>query len=295
MRRLQFVLLGSVLLTTFATDASAATIYRETFGRPATGQPGTSTTNILGNVFDWPMYRPFGGSNNALIQTAADNAGTGGVSSSTANGKPTDVANINAGTNEDGTSGAYPRGIYFMSNTIDGANPGSPKFAWTPEFSFNPADYNNLTFSWYEGNSGTASQFQLAILIGGQWYASAATFANTVTSPSITNFNANAQLMTVNYSPAAANWLSLAFDGTYDVSTHLGTNSSVPLTVGAAPGGDLSGTITGFGLLVMTGPAETRRFDTFQIDGDSVVPEPSSATLAFLSVAGLAGVIRRRK
>lgn len=287
--RLPRVLFGVVLLTAFGTEASAGTIYRETFGRPTAG-----SANILGNVFDWPMYRPANGSNNGLIQTASDNAGTGGVSGNAANGKPIDVANINAGTNEDGTTGAYPRGIYFMSNTIDGSNPGSPKFAWTPEFSFNPADYNNLTFSWYEGNSGTVSQLQLAVRVGGQWYVSATGFANTVTSASITNFATNAQLMSLAYNPAAANWLTLAFDGTYDVSTHTGTDSSVPLTVGAAPGSDLSGAITGFGLLVTNGATETRRFDTFQIDGD-LVPEPMSAALALFACVGLAGMVRRRK
>src|SRR5262249_20250168 len=160
---------------------------------------------------------------NALIQTAASNAGTGGVSGNAANGKPIDVANINAGANEDGTTGAYPRGIYFMSNTIDGANPGSPKFAWTPEYQVNPADYNNLTFSWYEGNSATTSQLQLALRIGGQWYASATGFSTAAMG--IGAFAANAELKSVVYNPAAANWLTFTFDGTYDVTTHTGTDS----------------------------------------------------------------------
>jgi hypothetical protein len=287
MTRLHCLVLGTVVLIAFATSAPAGTIYRETFGRPTAG-----SANILGNVFDWPMYRPADGSPNALIQTALSNAGTGGVSGNAANGKPTDVANINAGTNEDGTTGAYPRGIYFMSNTIDGANPGSPKFAWTPEYSFNPADYNNLTFSWYEGNGGTTSQLQLAVRIGSQWYASATGFSTA--NMGIGAFSASAELKTVTFNPAAANWLTFTFDGTYDVTTHTGTDSTVPIAIGAAPGSNLSGAITGFGLLGANGGTEIRRFDTFQVDGD-LVPEPTSATLALLVIAGLLGFRTRQK
>jgi len=243
------------------------------------------------------MYRTVNANTNLQIQTAADNGAMGGVSSSTASGKPTDVANINAGTNEDGTTGAYARGIYFISNTttLSGVTDnGAPKFAWTPEFSFNPSDYKNLIFSWYQGDSGTTSQLQLALRIGGQWYVSAAGFANSVTSASITNFNANAQLMSLAYSPAAANWLTVAFDGTYDVTTHAGTDSSVPFAIGAAPSSDLSGPITAFGLLAPNAGTEIRRFDTFQIDGD-LVPEPASLSLALFAFVGLGGVRRRRK
>src|SRR5262245_23426709 len=295
-RRLICALSGSLVAAACVSVTSAATIYRETFGRPAVGSPGTTNTNILGNVFDWPMYRTVNANTNLQIQTAADNAAMGGVSSSTANGKPTDVANINAGTNEDGTTGAYGRGIYFISNTttLSGVTDnGAPKFAWTPEFSFDPANYNNLTFSWYQGDSGTTSQLQLAVRIGGQWYASATGFANTVTSASITNFNANAQLMSLAYNPAAANWVTLAFDGTYDASTHTGTDSTLPYALGAAPSSDLSGPITAFGLLAPNGGAEIRRFDTFQIDGN-LVPEPASLSLALFAFVGL-GRMRVRK
>lgn len=297
LKRLHSALLSCVLAIGVTSIASGATIYRETFGRPAVGSPGTTSTNILGNVFDWPMYRTVNTNTNLQIQTAADNGAMGGVSSSTANGKATDVANINASTNEDGTTGAYARGIYFMSNTTTLnaiTDNGAPKFAWTPEFSFNPANYNNLTLSWYQGDSGTTSQLQPAVRIGGQWYVSATGFANTVASASITNFNANAQLMSLAYNPAAANWVTLAFDGTYDVTTHTGTDSTVPFALGSAPSSDLSGTITAFGLLAPNAGTEIRRFDTFQIDGD-LVPEPASMTLAIFAFTGLGGMLRQRK
>jgi hypothetical protein len=289
MKRVYCALMSAVLLAAFAPAASAATIYRETFGRPTAG-----AANILGNIFDWPLYRTTSAGANSRILTSAA-AGQGGVSGNAASGKPTNVENINAGTNEDGTTGAYPRGIYFFSNTT-GDDAAGPKFAWTPEYTFNPGDYTNLTFSWYQGDAATTSELRLAIRVGGQWYASATAYANTAAGiGGIGTFNANAQLMSLVYSPAAANWLTFAFDGTYDTTTDTGTDSTVALALGAAPGSNLSGPITAFGLLGANDFGQIRRFDTFQIDGDSVVPEPSSVMLAISVLVGLLGAPLRRK
>jgi len=70
----------------------------------------------------------------------------------------------------------------------------------------------------------------------------------------------------------------------------MGTNSTTPLSLGAAPGSDLSGTITAFGLYV-AGPG-TRRFDTVEIDGVPV-PEPASVLLVGLAALGLTCLRRR--
>ena len=192
------------------------------------------------------------------------NFGVNGTNS----GRPIDVANVNAGPNSDGTFGAYARSVHYFL-----AAGGGPSLSWTPEYSINPVNYTGLTFSWYEGNANAADSQRLAVKVGTQWYVSATEFFSPATT--LGQFTTNAQLNTVPYDPAAANWLTLNFDGTYDTETNTGTDSTVALAVGAAPGSNLSGHITGYGVLIQ-GNAGTRRFDTFQIDGT-------------LAVTGLAG------
>jgi hypothetical protein len=260
-------------LSLFVTCALAqTTIYRETLGRPA--DTGDLPTTSIG----WADF----------ISTGTTNPTTGnaGLNGST-DGRPNDVANVNAGPNADGTFDVYPRGIHFY---LTGA--GAPILSFTPEFSFDPAAYvaGSIVFSWYEANANALDTMQLAVRVGTQWYAH--TTAHSTAPLGLGAFPTTAELKQVIYDPAAANWLAINFDGTYDGgSPGTVTDSSGPLSLGSAPGADLSGTITGFGLY-LAGANGTRRWDTFQIDA-TLIPEPSVICLAGL--AGLALLLRRRK
>jgi hypothetical protein len=254
----------AVILLSCAAAQAQTTIYRETFGRPATDpQPDADGLgNITGNIFDWPTFRPTVAGGPALWQTMGSNAS--GVSGNAAAGQPIDVANINAGANSDGTTDAYARGLYFMAQQEQG-----PKLAWTPEFAFNPADYAGLTFAWRQGNDSDTTPFQLAVRIAGQWYVNNTQFFTVGYPDGVANFNASAQPQSFPWDATAANWATLDFDGTFNKDDNTGVDSTVPFATGAAPAADLSGVIDGFGLYSPSNVG-TRRFDTFEILGTPV-------------------------
>ena len=228
-----------------AAAARSEVIYRQTFGRP-----DTPTTDMSVGIWGWADFNSTGAWNTVA------NVAQSGINGSNS-GRPIDLANVNSSLNSDGTTGAYARGIHYLLNDF-----GTPVLSMTPQYVINPADYQSLKFSWYEGNADATAAMRLIAKVGGQWYAGATPFSTTATT--LGQFAANAQLKEVTYDPVAANWLTLNFDGSYDPTTDIGTNSSTALSLGATPGSDLSGMITAFGLYV-TGPG-TRRFDTFQID-----------------------------
>lgn len=262
-----------LLACCFVTPSSADTIYRETFGRPVP----TTNTDESTNAFDWADFRA-----NAVFNIVNSDSGINGST----DGRPTDVANVNAGLNLDGTSGAYARGLHFF---LTGA--GEPVLSYTPEYTLDPSLYlpGSIQFSWYEANANDADTMRLVVQVGGQWYANTATHA---TAPlGLSAFPTSAELKQVTYDPAAANWLELSFDGSYTGGVN-GTDGTV-LSLGGAAGADLSGQVTAFGLLV-EGAAGTRRFDTFQIDA-TPIPEPATAGLVLVAAAGLGFVARRRR
>jgi hypothetical protein len=189
---------------------------------------------------------------------------------------------VNAGPNSDGTFGAYGLGWTFMDGTV--------RLEYTPEFTFNPADYNpgSVKFSWYMGNAALNQPFQLAIQQGGTWYASVQTF-DVAAAMTADQFQTNAELKTFTYDPDPSKWLLLNFTGSYDGGNPGTTTTSSALSLGATPGAALSGTITAFGIYRnVTG--SNGRFDTFTIEG---IPEPVSLALAMIPLIS-ATLFRRR-
>src|SRR3954463_16461463 len=93
----------------------ADVIYRETFGSSSSGR---TTPNLYG----WQAYDAAG--------TTFDTTGSGfGVDTAATLGRPGDVANVNAGPNSDGTTGALTGSRIFWN--------GAHRFAWTPEYVVN--------------------------------------------------------------------------------------------------------------------------------------------------------------
>jgi MYXO-CTERM domain-containing protein len=279
MKLLRCLALAFVAAVSLAPSAQAVTIYREIFGRPNNNlyplQTPVTTGDASSNDVGWADFVGATGTFNTTNAASGING--------TATGRLADVANVNAGTNYDGTTGPLPIGIHFYTTAAVG-----PVLTFTNEYSVDPAIFSDLTFSWYQGNANVADSMQLAIQQGGQWYVSTTTF--TTAALSLANFATLAELKSVAYSPTAANWATLNFDGSYNSGTKVGVSGTV-LSVGAAPGADLTGTITAFGVLVQ-GNAGTRRFDTFEIN--SSVPEPGSIVLGLATVVGLAAARRRR-
>lgn len=262
-------LLGCACAFALFSSAKADVIYRETFGV----QPG-ATADVVTTAFDWQRFTATGIAN-AAVGVNYNNPG-----------RLTDVANVEAGPNADGTSGAYTNGILYMS--------GSQNLALTTEYSFDLAGYENVSFSWYEGNAHASESMRMVIRIDGLWYASTDTF--TTAAMGIAGFGAQAELKTLAFDPDPAKWSLLNFNGNYTVGVTPGTgtptNSSLgTVTLGAAPAAPLSGVITGFGVYTeFNGGTGNMRLDTFQIDA-TAVPEPSGAHL--LLVAGASFLLFR--
>jgi hypothetical protein len=260
----------------------AAIIYRETFGIP----PGAGA-DFFPTTFDWQRF-----DQNGFEITTGGN--TSGVNYS-AQGRPVDVANVNAGPNSDGTFDPYANGILYFASALP------PSLGFTTEFSFNPADYlaGSISFSWYEGNNSALQSFRLAIRNSSGWFASADPYVFTTPAIPLTSFGTQAELKTLTYNPAAANWLTMTFDGDFTLGATPGTGTATNSTLGALslggpPATDLSGAITAFGVYGESGtnPNGNRRIDTFQIDA-TPVPEPSSVLLLALGGA-FVGAVRHR-
>src|SRR5882724_10474858 len=220
-------------------------IYRETFGRPS-----SPTTNMNPTVWGWAYF----GLNGARVTT---NTGVNGTDV----GRPANVANVNAGLDSDGTLAAYTNGFAYSDQ-------GTLSTYLTTEYTVNVASYNSgsINFSWYQGDAAIVSKARLLVRVGGNWYVGAQVFTNS-TAVVLGTFQSASELKTVIYDPTAANWLTLNFDGSYDAATSTTVNSTKgSLAIGSAPGSDLSGDITGFGLYFdRNGGSGNTRFDSYTV------------------------------
>lgn len=225
--------------------ARSDVIYRETFGRPA-----SPTANLNPTNWGWAYF----GLNGARVTTVTGVNGTDV-------GRPTNVTNVNAGANNDGTLAAYPNGFAYSDQ-------GTLSTYLTTEYAINVASFNpdSISFSWYQGDALTASKAQLMVRVGGNWYVSAQVFTNS-TAVALVTFQSASELKTLTYDSVAANWLTLNFDGDYNSSTLTTVNSTKGnLAVGGTPVSNLSGDITGFGLYFdRNGGSGNTRFDSFTV------------------------------
>ncbi len=248
-------------------------IYRETFGRPASPTGNLNPTN-----WGWAYF----GTNGARVTAATGVNGTD-------IGRPTDVTNVNAGLNNDGTLVAYSNGFAYSDQS-------NLSTYLTTEYAVSVGSYvpGSISFSWYQGDAATVSKAQLMVRVGGSWYVSASVFTNS-TAVTLTTFQSASELKTLTYNPAAANWLVLNFDGDYNASTLTTVNSTKgTLAVGTAPASDLSGDITGFGLyLDRNGGSGNTRFDSFTVqatpgNGPAIIASNQTVSLAFNTSVQLA-------
>ncbi|MCG8583432.1 MAG: PEP-CTERM sorting domain-containing protein, partial [Pirellulales bacterium] len=154
--------------------------------------------------------------------------------------------------------------------------------------SINIAALDSIT--WDANADNADDEYRVAIQVGGVWYAS-----NPGQSDGQTDQGANGPFVGLSYSPAsfatASNWL---------VIENATVGDSDPLSLGAAPGANLSGNVTAFGLYLIAGTnneanGDHVRFDNYAINATEIaIPEPSSIGLVVLGLISL-GITRRSR
>jgi hypothetical protein len=285
----QFSLVLALSIFVIVPNVRGEVIYRETFGNE-------TATRQHPNIYGWQTYDASG----ALFDTVSNAHGVDGTASP-GNFGSLGGNTISAGTNRDGTTfDGLNASRYFWAASVR-------RLAMTPEFSFNPADYDagSVMFSFYLGNGNAIPNndpARIAIRIDNLWYVSTTSFTTLTIAGA--DFPTLSELKSLTYNPGAANWRIFNFDGTYNGG---GTNmpgdpgaikasATGAMSLGVSPATDLSGTITAFGILYLAASEDFSinntgnfRFDTFQITG---VPEPSS--VAFIALGSLALAVRRR-
>ncbi len=282
----QTLLAFSLPLVASAAFAQYDIVYRETFSSAA------NNSNI--NLFGWGVHY---GNTSATVYTNTDLSNAVAVSNLT--GRVTGVDNINAGsmiitaptggvaTNP--SPGQNSTGFVFVAPQNVPFSSASPILIWTNEGANLVSTSTAHQFSFYLGNTTTASVVRVAVQVGGAWYVS----ANPFSTASMTGgqFAANAELKTLTFDPAADQWRSLSFSQA--ATNPFSTNGGGNLSLGALSTNDLSGGITAFGIYIDSGTNNSVRFDTFTI---TAIPEPSAfAALAGLGALGLAATRRRRR
>jgi hypothetical protein len=184
------------------------------------------------------------------------------------------------------SSGVYNTFHWWYNNSSIASALSPSGLSYTTENAPISTAVPGLTFSWGQrvehqyddsfaeaSGTGTGVDVRAAVLIAGQWYASATPLStgNVSGGPFVTSSQA--------FDAAAANWVLLAdVDGAGGV------------TLGAAPGSALSGNITGVGMVSTFHQYQTANFDFFEV---SAIPEPASMALAACGALAMA-VFRRR-
>jgi PEP-CTERM motif len=146
--------------------------------------------------------------------------------------------------------------------------------------SINPASYSSLNLNIFAnlqgGGGNTAAYF--AVQVGGSWYASSIGLTPPVSSDLIYDPE------TLAFNPAAANWNNLTVTPTL-------------VTIGGQAAGDLSGLITGVGLVhVINNPANSYASWNYADFSVTAVPAPEPGSLALMGAGlGLIALCRRAR
>ena len=235
-------------LISLGNVAAPEVLYREVFGNNNTEtNPTNGVKEPLNPVAEagWTSY--FGAGANLVVNFGREDDPPK-VQVSGFDGRPGNLENVNAGPTLDQVSG-----FLFGSLTE------SPVLSYTEEYSLDLTAYENLEFSWYQGHNSAGTTY-LAIRIDGQWYVSTAGQTNPSIS-SATLFATQAELKTISFDPAAANWNTLNFDP-----------SLGQLGIGAPAAANLpTGQLDAFGLLT-EGTLNSLRLDAFTITGSAIDP-----------------------
>jgi hypothetical protein len=208
------------------------------------------------------------------------------------NGRPTDLPNVNAGTE-------ISQSIGFASRLALSSS-ANRSVAWTEEYVIDRTTWAIDTVSFYANNSFASPGGDLRVAMrvdslgtsgdvsDDVWVVSSTTFNSE--DGTGTNFSTNGVQHTLNFSTASSAWQSLTFIPVYGSGTGtLATRLTTPGLNTAFPNGN----ITAFGLYIPESNGVIR-FDTYEINAHAV-PEPASVSLLALGLIGLARFRRRKK
>ncbi|HEY3864241.1 MAG TPA: immunoglobulin domain-containing protein [Verrucomicrobiae bacterium] len=220
-----------------AATGPSATIYSEDWGTPFLNATGTQ--NGAANVAD------VGWSASGIAYTGSYSA-PGSIDVGTGvTFPPPPLGNINGTNNSlyaslDQTDGYI--GVLYTTDTNGPGADGDVAFS-----DINPANYPGGVVLNMESqfNSTTLATNYFAVQVGGQWYVSAAGFTNN--GPNRVPVFAHSSLV---YNPQASNWNTLSFQ-------EGAVNPADPVSIGARAGANLSGPITGVGIVVFGDPGFT--------------------------------------
>jgi arabinogalactan endo-1,4-beta-galactosidase len=187
-------------------------LYQEDFGSMAFALDLGEATTLP--MVGWNQILPAGGYSGIYIADALD--------INTGQALPTSTTYFGGNT-----AGI---GFFYTTNGAGNGTLGDSQFT-----SIDPAPYSNLTFSLetqysYQGTNVSSS---LAVQVGGAWYVSTSPMSAFVESAVSADFSETSQA----YNPLASSWKNLTF-------------SRGSVIVGNNATGDLSGPITGIGIVV---------------------------------------------
>jgi hypothetical protein len=222
MKKIPIVMIALfVLIWGALPPASAVTIYTEDWGNANTTVRANGTLNLVGwtGVADSQTAQPYLGIYN----------GSGANDPFLGLGLPPNTVyftglSLPTGVNNFGqTNGA---GMFYTTAGAGAGSAGDSAFT-----SIDPTAYPNLTFNVEVRNAGGNLTNYFAVQVGGQWYVATSNPLPLYngTYPTFTNW-------TMVYSPLASVWNNLTINSTY-------------VTIGFQTGANLSGSITGIGIV----------------------------------------------
>ena len=202
-------------------SAPAITIYIEDWGNANTTVRANGTLNLVGwtGVADSQTVQPYLGIYN----------GSGANDPALGLGLPpntvyfTGLSLSTGGSNVGQTNGA---GMFYTTAGAGAGSAGDSAFT-----SIDPTAYPNLTFNVEVRNGGGNLTNYFAVQVGGQWYVATGNPLPLYNGayPTFTNWS-------MAYSPLASIWNNLTINSTY-------------VTIGSQAGANLSGSITGIGIV----------------------------------------------
>lgn len=193
----------------------------------------------------------------------------------------------------------YQGGYLTHATATAGGGLGSPIIASVyTGLSINLANYSDLSFSWQGNASAVGPSTRLLLQVGGQWYATNATFTLRADAgfSAATDLDKTGNTASFTFSDAASAWREFTLEP--GNATNLYEAGNGTMSIGGTASGALSGTITGVGLFTAfaeNGSQTTVRYDQLNIIG-TAIPEPAQASLLVgLCVVGALTCSRRRR
>jgi len=157
--------------------------------------------------------------------------------------------------------GGSKSGIFYTTN-----GEGSGTFGDSAFTNINPAQYSNLTFSieTQESTTGANLSCYFAALVGGAWYVSTSPMGTYIEGGASGNF-VKASLV---YNPLASDWKNLT----------VGHSS---ITVGSAASANLSGTLSGIGVVAIFTGAGSWDYENLLISATDpfIVTQPTNQSV----------------